>query len=108
MQQLPQPLHVLTAWNPGHARPSLEHNRRSNDSLRAELVLLADQLFDALGSSPDGSHAEESFAVIGASRETCMAIGARFRQDAIFELTTTEQIVVGCDGHWERKRPFTS
>ena len=65
-------------------------------------------VFDAIGSSPDGSHAEESFAVIGASRETCVAIGARFGQDAIFELTTTEQIVVGCDGTWELTRPTDS
>ena len=69
---------------------------------------MADQLFEALGSSPDGDHEEESFAVIGARREACVAIGAKFGQDAIFELTTTEQIVVGCDGSWELRRPFTS
>lgn len=98
-------VHVLTAWNPGEERPGAPMNRERNRRLRERLDDVdADRVFPAIGASPDGHHFEESFAVTGLDRPTALALGREFGQVAIFELTQTDQIVVGCDGDWELSR----
>jgi hypothetical protein len=63
---------------------------------------------DALGRAPDGSHSEESIAVVGLARETAVGLGRQFEQDAIFELHPGSQVVVGCDGSWTLTRALSS
>jgi hypothetical protein len=58
----------------------------------------------ALGSDPNSDHAEESWCVAGLSDERARAIGAQFRQWAVFRITATEQTVLGCFDEWKRSR----
>ncbi len=89
---------VLTAWNPGAARPGDDANRSANQLLYARLIEGASAVYPALGSSASGDHAEESFAVVGLGQEDATVIGSEFGQAAIFELTPTELIVHSSDG----------
>ena len=94
-------IHVITAWNPGAERPGDLVNRERNEALRADLTALTDPVLPALGGSteagdPEEPHAEASWAVIGLDRDVALALGARYDQDAIFEITATSQEVVEC------------
>lgn len=99
-------VHVLTAWNPGEHRPGREENEAANLRLAQRLRATGMPVRDALGSSPDGSHQEEGFAVIGLKRADARALGRDFGQAAIFEIRDCRQIVVGCDGDWDLERPL--
>ena len=98
------PLHVITAWNPGDERPSREANDEANDRLRGDLLAHVDQVWQALGSSSDGAHAEESWAVVGLSRDVAMMLGRRYGQVAVFEIHIDRQWVISCDGTWSVSR----
>ena len=50
------------------------------------------------GSSCSGPWAEASWAISGLTRPEALAIAQRFQQRAIFELTESEQLVIGVDG----------
>lgn len=97
-------VHVLTAWNPGHDRPSRAANDAANEVLRQLLESEGCQPLPALGSDPTSDHAEESWCVVGLSDERARAIGAQFGQWAVFRISSTEQTVLGCFGDWERSR----
>lgn len=94
-------IHIITAWNPGAERPGDAENRRRNEALRAELAAVTDPVLPAVGTSteeadPDEPHSEESWAVIGVDLNDALAFGARYDQDAIFEITAESQTVVKC------------
>jgi Protein of unknown function (DUF3293) len=108
LARFPGPSHVLTAWNPGHERLPHAANAHANRRLEARIRGRGPTVFEARGESPDGDHAEDSFAVIGLSRDAAVALGREFRQAAIFELIDGMQIVVGCEGDWELRRPLTT
>jgi hypothetical protein len=95
---------VLTAWNPGHDRPSRAANDAANEALRQLLESEGCHPIPARGSDPNSDHAEESWCVVGLSDERARAIGAQFGQWAVFRITPREQIVLGCFGEWERSR----
>ena len=97
-------IHVLTAWNPGSSRPSLEENRSANRRLREDLVRRNVSFFNAIGRSWSGDHTEESFAVTGLGREAACELGRRFEQEAIFEITSEVVRVVASSGDWEYSR----
>jgi hypothetical protein len=88
-------LHVLTAWNPGGRL----QDRHDNDLWQRALCedLWSKQLltWPAFGTGVDG-HFEDSVAVIGLSREEAVQIGRRYEQEAIFEVTEDEVIVLSC------------
>ena len=50
----------------------------------------------AVATSPDGAHAELSVALAGLSRADAVALGLRFGQLTVFELTDEVQSVVPC------------
>ena len=50
----------------------------------------------AVGSSFDGSHAEQSVLVAGITRADAVDLGRRFHQLAVFELTDDRQMVIPC------------
>lgn len=79
----PGPFAVVTAWNPGRARPGREENEARNRALRAEVERRGWQWLPAEGRSPDGAHREPSFAVFGATLEEALALGRQFGQAAI-------------------------
>jgi len=78
-----QTLAILTGWNPGHARPGEAANRAANARLAAELHRAGHVAYPACGRSPDGRHAEPSFAVTGIGAEAALALAGRFGQAAI-------------------------
>jgi len=103
-----QDLHVITAWNPGPRRLSLDENQQRNMALRARLEPIASPLYRALGSDPASTYAEESWAVGGLSDAAAVGVARDFDQVAIFRLTSSEQIVLGCENDWTVSRHYSS
>jgi hypothetical protein len=92
-------VHVLTAWDPGDARPGAEANRAQQAALEAELENLApDELWDAVGVDPESGHREEGVAVRGLALDAVLDLGARYGQDAVFEWTPGGWAIVACRG----------
>ena len=94
----PDPVHILTAWDPGGERPTEADNRRRQAALEAELRPLAGGMWAAEGLDPVSGHREEGVAVCGVSEAHAVALGARYRQDAIFAWTPSEWTIVACTG----------
>lgn len=92
------PLHVLTAYDPGAARPGAAANRRAQASLEAELTGRGLTVIRAVASAEDGTHAEQSAAVVGWDDDEALALARRFGQDAIFRWSPEAWAVVPCDG----------
>jgi len=90
------PVHVLTAWDPGLERPSAAENRRRQAELEAVLRPLAGGIWAAVGVDPVSGHREEGVAVLGVSEADALALGARYGQDAILAWTPLEWTIVGC------------
>lgn len=105
--QIGSPIHVITAWNPGNERPTDEMNQKANALLREDLRVLSDNVFQAIGKDPSSDHAEKSWAVTGISDEDAIALGARYRQVAIFRLDAEYQTVLNCDGTSSRTRKYS-
>ncbi|MBC8484329.1 MAG: DUF3293 domain-containing protein [Actinobacteria bacterium] len=98
------PFWVLTAWNPGSERLSDAENAERHAALCARLDELGHNWLPALGTSPDGSWSEQSVAVPGLDRDTALALGREFAQEAVFEATAEALRVHGCDGDWRVER----
>jgi hypothetical protein len=92
------PVHVLTAYDPGARRPGAAENRRRQQLLEAELADRGLVVTRAVASAGDGSHAEESAAVVGWDDAEALALARRHGQDAIFRWTPDAWAVVPCDG----------
>ena len=98
--------HVITAWNPGEARPSRTENDAANVQLHAMLVAKGCAPRRAVGGDPNSNHEEESWAVTGLDDHEARRIGAHFGQWAVFRITPAEQAVLGCFADWVRSRPL--
>jgi hypothetical protein len=92
------PVHVLTAHNPGVARPGTATNRARQAALEADLAASGLTVTRAVASAEDGTHAEESAAVVGWDDDEALALARRYGQDAIFRWTPDAWAVVPCDG----------
>jgi len=75
---------VMTAWNPGHQRPSEADNRRANDVMREELESTGHEIWRADGRAPDGSFMEEGWLAWGMPVGLGLEIAARHGQFAIY------------------------
>ena len=75
---------VMTAWNPGFARPDVAENIRVNERLRAELEELGYVVWRADGRAPDGSEHEPGWIVWGMAVDQGLAVAARHGQFAIY------------------------
>jgi hypothetical protein len=93
-----QPVHILTAWDPGPERPGLVVNRARQAALESDLRPLAVALFAAVGVDPVTGRREEGVAVLGVAESVILALGARYGQDAVFAWTPAEWSIVGYDG----------
>jgi hypothetical protein len=98
------PFHVITAWNPGHERPGDDANAAANAVLREALEALGCSPIRAFGADPNPDHAEESWCVTGLTDTQARQIGAKFGQWAVFRISMSEQVVLGCFGEWSRSR----
>jgi hypothetical protein len=90
------PLFVMTAWNPG----GVDRDRVANDdaerALEQELAVSGIAFWPALGRSPDDSWSEPGVAVAGLDRVAACALGARYGQLAVYELTDPVVRVLRC------------
>ncbi len=93
-----QAVHILTAWDPGDERPGDEENRARQSALEDELRLRAGALWSAVGLDPWTGHREEGVVASGIAEGEVLALGARYRQDAVFVWTPEEWIIAACTG----------
>lgn len=91
-----EPVHILTAWDPGAARPGPTINRARQAALEDDLRSLAVAMVAAVGVDPVTGHREEGVAVRGVPESVILALGARYGQDAVFAWTPTAWSIVGC------------
>jgi hypothetical protein len=75
---------VITAWNPGSDRPSIEQNNQANDLLLVRLESYCDDIWEADGFSTDRNHREPGFIAWGMNPEIGLQIAREFGQLAIF------------------------
>jgi hypothetical protein len=80
---LPVPLAVVTAWNPGAARPGEAENQAANRRLEAEITRRGWRWLPARGRNAAATHVEPSFAIMDITREGALALGRQFGQAAI-------------------------
>lgn len=99
-------VHVITAWNPGDARPTRAENDEANVRLHVELVARNLVPVRAVGADPNSDHFEESWAVVGLSDDEARAIGATYGQVAVFRLENGIQTVLACTEDWSLSRPL--
>lgn len=97
-------IHVITASNPGDERPSSEINEVRNEQLRADISALGFDAFVALGSDPNSSHSEKSWAVVGLTDNAAVELGKKYGQVAVFRITESRQSVLGCLSEWKVSR----
>jgi hypothetical protein len=93
-----QPVHLLTAWDPGLERLGVDVNRMRQATLRAELGLLSGQLLVAIGVDSATGRREEGVAVRGVPEAEILALGVRYGQDAVFAWTPAQWVIVACQG----------
>jgi hypothetical protein len=98
--------HVITAYNPGDARPDPSANEAADLHLHQELVAAGLAPVRALGSDPDSEHREPSWAVAGLTDVQARAIGATHGQVAVFRIARHEQTVLACTQDWRVSRPL--
>ena len=91
-----EPVHIVTAWDPGPARPGHAVNRARQAQLEAELRPLALATLAAVGVDPVTGHGEEGVAVRGVEESVVLALAARYGQEAIFTWTPEAWSIVGC------------
>ena len=91
-------LFVLTAWDPGEVRFSVEVNRARQSALDAELRPRAESTWRARGVDPSTGYGDEGVAVRGLAESDVCEIGARYGQDAVFAWTPRAWTIVACVG----------
>lgn len=91
-----QTIHVITAHNPSGILCDEKSNTAAQAALEAELSRRELPWWQAAGGDPGWQHVEASAAVFGLDRESAMALGRQYGQDAVFELTSAFRIVVDC------------
>jgi Protein of unknown function (DUF3293) len=92
------PIVVLTAWDPGGARPGEGVNRRREAQLEAELLPVTRAMWPARGVDPATGARDEGVALQGMAEREARAIAARYGQDAVFVWTPESWSIVACAG----------
>jgi hypothetical protein len=75
---------VLTAWNPGHERPTRAVNDAANERLHEVLRAMDHPVWVADGASLDGTFHEPGFCVWGGAIEVLLQIARDFGQYAVY------------------------
>jgi hypothetical protein len=91
-------LFVLTAWDPGVERFSVEVNRARQSALEAELRPRVTSTWRARGFDPSTGYRDEGVAVRGLAEGDVREVGARYGQDAVFAWTPRAWTIVACVG----------
>jgi hypothetical protein len=95
-----EPVHILTAWDPGAERPGRERNRMRQQALESDLAQMAVPRWAAVGVDAATGRREEGVAVRGIPEAKVLALGARYAQDAIFTWTPGAWAIVACEDGW--------
>lgn len=105
----PEAFGVVTACNPDGVTVSDAENEAATDALRERLVAEGWMFFPVTGGSADFTHAEPGFGIV-APRETVVALGRAFRQEAVFWIVDGELTLCPCGagelmelGDWEER-----
>ena len=90
------PIFVVTAYNPGGVERDDASNVTDELALERDLVSGGVTSWPATGRSRDASWSEPGVAAAGIDRAAACALGRRYGQLAVFELTADEVRVVRC------------
>ena len=91
------PIFVLTAYNPGGVDREEAENEVAERLLEGELAAAGVTYWPAFGHSRDESWSEPGVAVAKFDRAGACALGDRYGQLAVYELTDDEVRVVRCE-----------
>ena len=105
LTELPDSFAIITAHATTGEVWTSEDNTAANETLRAELEKGGQLLGTITGYSPETNHAEPGFAAAIPFEEACK-IGARFKQDAIYYVSSGTLFVSHCD-HRRNLQPIT-
>ena len=103
--ELPDSFAIITAYATTGEVWAPEDNKTANESLRAELDKGGHLIGTITGYSPVTQHAEPGYAAALEFEEACK-IGARFKQDAIYFVSSGTLFVSHCD-HRRSLKPIT-
>ena len=93
---LPVRFGLVTAYNPDGRPASDAENAAATEALRAELAGGAAVFFPVTGGSADFVHAEPGFGIALNTRAEAVALGRRWRQEAVFWVEAGEVELVPC------------
>ena len=94
-EDCPSTFAVVTVCNPdGVVLPAAENSSRT-EAFRMQLDECGFRHFPVTGYDPDGPHREAGFGV-ESDRETAMAFGRQWEQEAIFWIERGKLILVSC------------
>jgi len=105
LTELPDSFAIITAHATTGEVWTAEDNNAANEALRAELEHGGHFIETITGYSPETNHAEPGFAAAIPFEEACQ-IGARFKQYAIYSVSSGTLFVSHCD-HRLSLKPIT-
>jgi hypothetical protein len=91
-----RPIYVLTAHNPAGQMVSDEANAAAQALLESHLRARGLTWWPADGGDPYWTHVEAGVALVGIAEADAIALGAEFKQEAIFAFSTANRRVVSC------------
>jgi Protein of unknown function (DUF3293) len=91
-----RPISVITAYNPWGRLASDADNAGAQARLESGLRRRGLIWWPAAGGDPSWTHVEASVALIGIREADAVALGAEFKQDAIFVFTPADRRIVSC------------
>ncbi|MEE2857890.1 MAG: DUF3293 domain-containing protein [Planctomycetota bacterium] len=95
---LPDPIHVVTAYNPDCIPHTEAENQRRHQEMDDWIHDHDLPLWEGTGFASDGGWSEEGFALVGLSRMEALAVGRRWGQRAIWEWNAEALLTLDCDG----------
>lgn len=105
LPELPEEFAIITAYATTGEAWTAEENQAANEALSAELAGGGHLLGTITGYSPVTQHAEPGFVAALSFEEACK-IGFRFKQDAIYFVSSGTLFVSHCD-HRRSLKPIT-
>ena len=105
LSEMPESFAIITAYATTGEVWTTEDNLDASEKLRDELELGEKLIGTITGYSPITQHAEPGYAAAVKFEEACN-IGVRFKQDAIYYVSSDTLFVSYCD-HRRNLRPIT-
>jgi hypothetical protein len=88
---------VMTAWNPGFERPTIEENMAANARMHADLERTGREVWRADGRAPDGTWLEEGWIIWEMPVDEGLEVAAGYGQFAIYHYDTNgRRVTIAC------------